>query len=189
MVAILDQPRPLYAGLRISPDAYFSLEDDGFKYDMIDGVLHLPPSGTPEHSHKQAGFTIELGVYLRVHPVGRVYTEADIKLPDGGDVLRPDVCYVANERAHIVTEKGIYGAPDLVCEVLSKSTRDRDLGNKSERYLKNGVAEYWIVDPDRRSMKVHYNNDTAWKISRGATLRSRLLSGFVVRKRDLFGPA
>ncbi len=186
MVAILDQPRPLYAGLRISPDAYFSLEDDGFKYDMIDGVLHLPPSGTPEHGKSHFAFSTVLGMYLETHAVGEAMLETDIKLPDGGDILRPDVSLVLRENAHIIQKKGIFGTPNLVCEVLSPSNRKRDLTIKSERYLKNGVTEYWIVDPAERAIEVRHNNGKDWEILRGRTLKSRVLPGFVVSTAKIF---
>ena len=73
--------------------------------------------------------------------------KVDILLPDGGDVVRPDITVILNQNMGIV-KTHIHGVPDLVAEVLSPSTRTRDLGEKSERYLHNSIPEYWILDPD-----------------------------------------
>jgi len=65
-----------------------------------------------------------------------------------GDYLEPDVLFVSAARAGILSERGVEGAPDLVIEVVSPSTAERDRGIKLERYRRYGVPEYWIVDPD-----------------------------------------
>ena len=70
------------------------------------------------------------------------------------DVLQPDILYVAGERLAIITELNIQGAPDLVVEVLSPDTADRDRTLKRARYLRFGVLEYWIVDPVAESVEV-----------------------------------
>ena len=113
-------------------------------------------------------------------------SQIDIFLPDGGDVLRPDISFILNENLSIV--KGhIHGVPDLICEVLSDSTRSRDLGVKADRYLLNGVKEYWIVDPKVKEIQVWINlNQKEWEKISGDVLNSKLLSGFLITKGSLF---
>lgn len=176
---------PRYAGLRVSPDAYFQLEDDGFRYDMIHGVLQLSSSGTADHNRKLNRFYFALESYLRMHRAGEAFTELDIQLPDGDDVLRPDVSFVLNENAHIV-EDWIRGVPDLVCEVLSPSSRGRDLVDKARRYLRNGVREYWIIEDVQRQMERRYNVGDAWHVESGDVVTSRLLPGFAVTVDEIF---
>jgi Uma2 family endonuclease len=61
-----------------------------------------------------------------------------------------------------VTDRGVEGPPDLVVEVLSPSTADRDRGIKLERYRLYGVPAYWVVDPDERTLEL-------WDLAGGAT--------------------
>ncbi|MDW8307573.1 MAG: Uma2 family endonuclease, partial [Leptospiraceae bacterium] len=80
------------------------------------------------------------------------------------------------------------GTPDLVCEVLSAATRERDLGVKAERYLKCGVKEYWIADPDNKTLQVWYNAKDHWEKVEGVMeFHSKLLPGLVVTTKEIFG--
>ena len=77
----------------------------------------------------------------------------DVRLtPD--NVLIPDVMFIARDRLHIIGPKAIDAPPDLVVEILSPGTRQRDLATKRTLYARFGVQEYWIVDPDARSVTV-----------------------------------
>jgi Uma2 family endonuclease len=78
------------------------------------------------------------------------------------DYLEPDLVFVRAERAHLVGDRGLEGAPDLVVEILSPSTEYRDRGIKLERYRHFGVPEYWIVDLDGRAVEL-------WRLREGAT--------------------
>jgi len=77
----------------------------------------------------------------------------DVILSDN-DTLQPDILFVAEHRLSIITHRACEGAPDLVVEILSPSTSQRDLGIKWERYALFGVREYWVVDPTARSLEV-----------------------------------
>lgn len=71
------------------------------------------------------------------------------------DVVQPDLFYVSEARKRILTESHVQGAPDLVVEVLSPSTRRRDESSKLKLYERSDVDEYWLVDPASRSVRVH----------------------------------
>jgi len=176
---------PRYEGLRVSREEYLDLEDDGYLYDMMEGVLYLTPSGTFEHGTSYGEFFRVLGNFLKKNPLGRITLETDILLPDGGDVLRPDLSFILNENLNIV-KKHIHGAPDLICESLSDSTAERDLGEKANRYLACGVKEFWILDPRVQSIRVRYSRDGAWEEHSGNVLESRLLPGFRIDNREFW---
>lgn len=192
------QQTPLYAGRAVTLTEYRGLERDGFRYDMIGGVLQLAPSHDMQHGSLQARFVAELIGYLKSYPLGQAMVEVDVLLPDGGDVLRPDVSFVFTERTNRL-EKYIEGAPDLVCEVLSPSSRGRDLNEKARRYLRCGVREYWIIDPQMRSLEVWLLRSPehtagipagwppAWQKRTGRQLASELLPGFAVDAVEIFG--
>ena len=70
------------------------------------------------------------------------------------DVVEPDLLYVARARLSVIGEKHAHGAPDLAVEVLSKSSRRKDLVLKRHLYESTGVGEYWIVDPLGETVQV-----------------------------------
>ncbi|MCS6972793.1 MAG: Uma2 family endonuclease, partial [Leptospiraceae bacterium] len=157
---------PRYQGLPVTREEYLDLEEDGFKYDVIDGVMQMAPSPSFEHNDAESALITVLRNYLQRKPIGKAVIETDVFLPDGGDPLRPDISLILNENLHIV-KTHIHGTPDLVCEVLSAATRERDLGVKAERYLKCGVKEYWIADPDNKTLQVWYNAKDHWEKVQG----------------------
>ncbi len=183
--ATIVQDAPRYVGRKVTREMYLDLEDDGFKYDMVDGVLQLAPSGFSEHAETQSEVAAELVNRRGKKRAFRVFTELDVLLPDGGDVVRPDVCVVMKERADIIF-KHIHGAPDLVVEILSDSTAEKDLGQKAERYRKCGVKEYWLLDPRNRTMQVWNNRGEKWARRTGVELKSELLDGFLVKADNIF---
>jgi Uma2 family endonuclease len=177
---------PRYAGLRVTREEYLDLEDDGCRYDMIGGVLQVTPSPDFEHGGAVSRFLFVLEAYLAEHNAGRAVTEVDVFLPDGGDVVRPDVSFLLSESLHRA-KTHIHGAPDLICEVLSSRTRARDLGDKAERYLACGVKEYWLVDPRARTVQLWANAGATWQRVSGERLESQLLPELCVHSDRLFG--
>jgi Uma2 family endonuclease len=67
-------------------------------------------------------------------------------------VYQPDIVFVAKENGHLIKENGLYGAPDMVIEILSPSTEKYDKGPKKDIYEQYGVKEYWIVEPTDKSV-------------------------------------
>ena len=186
--------KPLYEGRRVHQRDYLALPDDGFLYDMIDGVLHVSPSPLFHHGTVAGRLFARLDEYLHKNPVGRVTLETDVFLPDEGDVLRPDLTFVLSENDAIIRGH-IHGVPDLVCEILSDRTRHRDVHQKADRYLNNGVREYWLVDPQagldpngpsfeiwinsaRRTGATEAEPARRWRKLRGSQVNSVLLPGF-----------
>ncbi|MDZ4726859.1 MAG: Uma2 family endonuclease [Leptospira sp.] len=183
---LLTKETPKYSGWKVTREEYLSLPDDGFKYDMVDGVLVVSPSGNFDHGLCQSKLIRILGNYLSNHKIGKVVTKVDVFLPDAGDVIRPDITLILNQNLSIV--KGhIHGVPDLVCEVLSEFTRKRDLGTKADRYLMNGVKEYWILEPKISQMSVWFNsNHTEWKKRDGEILESFILKELSIKSEWVF---
>lgn len=103
----------------------------------------------------------------------------------------PDLIYVSRERTEILQDQ-VRGAPDLVVEILSPSTRKRDDQLKRQVYDRAGVREYWIVDPELESIKIHRRTaDTfprAAELSReaGDVLTTPLLPGFELPVNAIF---
>jgi len=176
---------PSYHGMRVTREEYIDLEDDGYKYDMIEGVLHMSPSADFFHGTAIIDVAAKIRAYLRKNPIALITTETDVLLPDGGDLVRPDICVVSSNRAHII-KTHVHGSPDLVVELLSKSTMHRDLGVKADRYLKNGVREYWVIDPMGKTLELWINKGDHWQKSTGDSLKSELLPGLVLEKSEIW---
>ena len=114
----------------------------------------------------------------------------DVVLSDT-DIVEPDLLFISRAREHTLTEENVRGAPDLVIEILSPSSADRDLGYKHDLYGRHGVLEYWIVDPMAETVGVHRQRDgrleLAESFGRPATLRTAVLEGLQLQVEDVFG--
>jgi Uma2 family endonuclease len=84
----------------------------------------------------------------------------------------------------------IQGAPDLVVEVLSPSTCKNDRVEKSRMYYKHGVKEYWIVDPDHKTVEIFIPGEKNWNLfdsyDDDGILTSPLLTGLEIQLGDIF---
>ena len=98
--------------------------------------------------------------------------------------------FVSNQRSDIITADNIRGAPDLVVEVLSPATAERDRTIKLDLYAQHGVQEYWIVDPDVKSITVLVRGENGFDVAgiyaEDHTLRLPSLAGFDIALQELF---
>jgi Uma2 family endonuclease len=139
-----------------------------------------------------------LDAHVERHRLGEVlYAPFDIKL-SAYTVLVPDLVYFTAARfADVVNEKHAVAAPDLVVEILSPGTRRRDLGRKRAVYDRDGAREYWIVDPEARSITVlrrprsaaGLTDVTVHALASDDVLESPLFPGLKLRLRDVFRSA
>ena len=168
---------------------YCATPDDE-RYELLDGNLMMVPA--PNMKHQQVLLTLgsKLRDFTEEHRLGKVYVApCDVVLSDT-DVVQPDVLFISRAREHTLTDDNVRGAPDLLIEILSPSTADRDLGYKYDLYGRHGVLEYWIVDPMAETVAVHRQGDgrleAAETLNRGDTLRTALLEGLELRLDDVF---
>ena len=128
--------------------------DDGKRHELIDGEHYVTASPSTRHQRVLTELLLELHVYLREQGTGRVFpAPCDVVLSEF-DVVEPDLLVVTQAANGRITEANIQGAPDLVVEILSPSTKGRDRVLKLRLYEKFGVREYWIVDPVGESIEV-----------------------------------
>ena len=129
-------------------------------YEIIGGEEFMSPAPNLDHSDIIFKLSFVIGGYLIEHKSGYVYTDnVDVHFSDGS-LYKPDLVVILKENEEILNwSSNIYGAPDMVVEVLSKSTRRNDLTIKKDTYEANGVREYWIVDPWMKSIDVYLLKD------------------------------
>lgn len=166
--------------------------DDGRRYELVDGQLVV--SAAPGYRHQRV-----LNV-LQTHLTNWSWEHGGQVLPGPFDVYvtegnyyEPDLLFVRDERRHLFEERGLAGPPDLVVEVSSPTSRQRDEGVKRLRYGEAGVSEYWFVDLDRDEVVVHrlgpdgYGQPDVYRP--GDALESTAAPGFVLAVDELLGPA
>ena len=125
-------------------------KDDGWNYELIDGIVLMSPSPSREHQQIGARILMKLGILLEHTPCDPVY-ELDIIHNDC--VYRPDLLVFCDRNAEL---------PEIIFEILSPSTRHRDLRIKLAKYELMGIKEYWIVDPKSKTITIHdFVNNTA----------------------------
>jgi len=130
-------------------------DEDGVRRELIDGALFVTPSPFIQHQRLVQRLALSLGNHLEDHPdQGEVFTAPLDVVMTPHDVVEPDVLIALGDQRDILTAKHVHGAPGIVVEVLSPSTRKRDLTIKRQLFDREGVREYWIVDPDRNSVVV-----------------------------------
>ena len=130
-------------------------------YEIIEGVKIMSPAANLGHSGIIMRLCMSIGSYCEENnDCGFVFVDnVDVHLPDG-NYFKPDLTVVTKENEKILDWKGdINGVPDMVVEVLSKSTRKRDLTIKKDVYERNGVKVYWIVDPFSKTISVYLLKD------------------------------
>ena len=129
-------------------------------YEIIGGKKIMAPSAAPAHGQIIMRLATIIENYLDANNFGYVFADdVDVHFPDGS-VFKPDLVVVLEKNSAIIDwRRGIFGVPDMVVEVLSKSTRRNDLTIKKDTYEAQGVKEYWIVDPWMKSIDVYLLRD------------------------------
>ncbi|MCG8556271.1 MAG: Uma2 family endonuclease [Proteobacteria bacterium] len=134
---------------------YRRLPDDGRRYELFEGEVYVTPAPLVVHQRISRNLEFQLHRYVQQHGLGEVLDAPVDVILGRTTVLQPDLLYVSRKREAIVTRHGVEGPPDLVIEILSDSTRERDRGVKQQLYARHGVAHYWIVDPATKTVAEH----------------------------------
>ncbi|MBM2811595.1 MAG: hypothetical protein HW416_2354 [Chloroflexi bacterium] len=147
---------------RFKADDIWDTPEDGNRYEVIDGhyevidgQLYVSPPPLEPHQNCARNLFFSLESHVRAQKLGRVYFAPLAVTLDDENAVEPDLVYLSNDRFGIISERGIEGAPDLVVEILSRSTQSRDRGIKLRRYAGAGIRHYWIVDPRARAIEAY----------------------------------
>ena len=177
---------------QLTYEDYLLFPDDGKRHEIIEGDHYVTPA--PKTTHQRASFNLALalGAFTKRHSLGLVLTApCDVLLSDE-NVVQPDLLFVSTARASIVTEDNIRGAPDLVVEIISETTRKKDEVTKRKLYERFGVQEYWLLDPELETVKIFRRErqvfGRALELSKEANdvLTTDLLPGFDLAITEIF---
>lgn len=169
-------------------------DEDGVRRELIDGELFVTPSPFIRHQRLVVRLTTALANHLELHPgQGEVFGSPLDVVMTPYDVVEPDLLVVLGDQLDVLTDKHIHGAPGIVVEILSKGTRKRDQTSKRQLFDREGVREYWIVDPERNSLAVYRRAaDGTMPLAatlgagNGETLTTPLLPGWELPLERLF---
>jgi Uma2 family endonuclease len=161
------------------------------RYELLDGDLVMTPAPNLKLQRAQVRLGEPLARFVRENALGEFFfAPCDVVLSDT-DVVQPDLLFVSRDRRHLLSGgDNVRGAPDLVVEILSPATADRDRGYKRALYAKHGVKEYWLVDPAAETVAILRLRGGALVVAhtfgRNETLRSPLLAGFELALDEVF---
>ena len=179
-------PNPV---VKFTYEDYLNAPEDK-RYELLDGELVMTPAPGERHQSVSALLGSKLVLFAYESSLGRVYFAPFDVVLSNVDVVQPDLLFVSNERDHIITPANIQGVPDLVVEILSPSTAERDKTFKRALYANHGVNEYWMVDTTAKDITVLLLSERGYEIvdtyGEGATLTSPTLQGFALNIGDLF---
>jgi Uma2 family endonuclease len=163
------------------------------QYELLDGNIIMVPAPTTYHQRISWRIEFKLALYVEITKKGEIlHAPIDVVLWDeyGCDVVQPDIIFISQDRLDIIKEEEIRGAPDLVIEILSPATEKKDRFYKKALYARHGVREYWIVDPERKTIEVYTLTDEGFNLYQeykiGEVLRSLILEGFELDLREVF---
>lgn len=143
MSTMSSPPRPIPMTIR----EYRLLPEDGRRWELVQGEFVMTPAPSPRHQRVSRKLQYELMTQLEKPGLAQVINAPIDVVFDELNVVQPDLVIIASARTSIITERAVEGPPDVLVEILSPSSVDRDRHLKRGLYARFGVREYWIVDP------------------------------------------
>jgi Uma2 family endonuclease len=166
------------------------LPETNLPTELWDGELVMSPAPSFFHQEIVARFYKLLDAWVGEHRLGKTAIAPLDMVLTPHRAVQPDVIFISNERLGIIGER-VEGAADLVVEVLSPGSRRRDRLDKRDLYEQHGVKEYWLIDPEARTVEVLFLERGEYQLAGrwqpGKQAASRLLKGFKVQVGELFG--
>jgi len=140
---------------RLTYDDLLHFPDDGKRHEIIDGEHYVTPSPNLRHQVLLGRLHFEIELFLRQHSgSGRVFLSPLDVVFTQWDIVEPDLLFVTEDQAEILTQNSVQGPPALVMEIMSRGTRKRDREIKRRLFNRGGVREYWLVDPQHDRVTV-----------------------------------
>lgn len=166
---------------RMTDEEFFQTAPDDRKAELIDGVLVMPSPASDPHEDLNGFLLSVIRMFVEENNLGLVRgSNTPVNLGVGHD-FEPDLLFVARARAGIVEYDGVFGAPDLVIEILSPGTAYLDRGIKRRTYAQAGVRELWLLSPESLRKSAFYQRSGEAGLARvqpeGGVIRSLAVPG------------
>ncbi|MFH1449592.1 MAG: Uma2 family endonuclease [bacterium] len=160
------------------------------RYELIGGEFFMVPA--PNIFHQSVSREIEFKIvrFLKDAGLGEVFCAPCDVVLSNEDVVQPDIIFVSKENAHIITKDNIKGSPDLLIEIISENSAQRDRILKRRLYEKYGVKEYWLASLDKKEIEVLVLTEGIYKtygeFKSQDTLSSVVLKNFHFEVAEVF---
>lgn len=154
---------------------------DSGNYELHNGKIIFLPSPLSPHQNISMNLSVEMGGFIRQRKLGKLLAAPmDVRFTPN-DVVQPDLLFVPNEKLDRI-KRIVEGAPDLIVEIKSDGNTATDMSYKKYLYETNGVQEYWIVYPNKKTISIYLLVEDELRFQRtltvADTLKSLVLSGF-----------
>lgn len=164
---------------------------DSGNYELHEGKIIFMPTPSPLHQIVSANLLVAIHNFIKKNQLGRVFAAPMDTVFTPTDVLQPDLLFLSKERLHLIGDKKIEGAPDLVVEILSPSNSSRAMSYKKFVYEVCDVNEYWVIHLEKKTITQYIkieNELFPHKIFQATdTLTSTVLKGFELSVEEIFG--
>lgn len=170
-------------------EEFWALPESVLPIEYIDGEIIMAPTPTVAHQAVLRNLSFALHEFVKRRACGSVFfSPLDVVLPSG-DVVQPDAFFLTNEESERATSVDrVHGAPSFAVEVLSPGSIKHDAIRKRNLYEKNGVREYWIVDPKTKTtvqMVLRDNRYELTEYTESDVIRSAVLTDFATTVKEL----
>ena len=162
---------------------------------ILGKIFRMSPAPQSQHQFISSSLMVEIGSFLKRKECKVFSAPFDVRLPitnkkgEPNTVVQPDLCVICDSTK--IVKKGCNGAPELVIEIISESTVQRDLHEKYELYEKSEVKEYWIVHPNDKTLNIflldHNGKYVPSKpLTYGDLVESQVLPGLELDLNEVF---
>lgn len=152
--------------LQFTYSDYKDFPEDGKRYEILEGGLLMVPSPFSLHQAVSINLAFSLVTHVKENKLGKIFCAPfDVVLSEI-TVVQPDIIFISTNNSGILTEENIKGVPDILMEIISKSSRKNDEILKKRIYAQSGVNEYWIIDPEHKQIEIYmepHKGYTLWK--------------------------
>lgn len=157
---------------------YAVLSEDGQRYEIMDGILLMAPSPSPEHQGVSKRLVFYLYQYIDLAGLAQMF-HASLDVELASNRVSQMCLYSCNASMRKLTATRVVGAPDLIVEIASPETATYDRVSKSMAYAQAGIQEYWLVYPERHAIEMLILQDGVYR-SQGTFRDKRTLPSQVV---------
>jgi len=169
---------------------FYDLVTKDMKAEFINGevIIHSPVSN--EHESVSNELNTLMNVYVSINKLGRV-THEKLMINLTRNDYEPDISFFKKEKAAKFKEgQKLFPAPDMMVEVISRSTEKIDRGIKFTDYALHNITEYWIIDPRQKTIEKYLLKNKAYeldeKVHNGNIISSAVIKGFSFPAKALF---
>jgi Uma2 family endonuclease len=176
---------------RSSDIEFYFPQDLKVSVQIIQNQLFIMASPNFDHQEISMELSSVMHVFCKAHKIGKIVTAPlDIQF-DEDNLFQPDIIFIAVSRYHIVENKKVKDAPNLVVEIWSPSNIKKEREMKRKTYQNKGVTEYWQIFPKKQEVKIEVLDEEGKyelfsEAKQKGTVHSKVLNGFEIEINTLF---